>query len=138
MKFQHFRHECIYRRNSGKAEYVHCRTSEPNQNRNLSISTLHRRHTNEQCHRHAVPFSRETPIPIGHHIEKRDSKDVQANLECSSEAQYPAHTDTDLRRYLLGGRDRKFYDRQLAGRDGNHRDSKLELKEEGKEMKGVE
>lgn len=62
--------------------------------------------------------------------EKRNCKNIQATSELSFESEYPTYPNIDISRNLLGGRDRKFYNRQLAEGERNNRHTQFGLNKE--------
>ena len=130
IKLQHLRHESKYWRYCREIEFVYRRAGQSNQNSHLPFGTFHRWHTDEQCYCHVIPIGYKPSIPTNYYIKERNCKNLQANIERSSEGKYPVHLNINFRRHLLGGGDRKFYDRQLAGRERNNRGAKFELIDE--------
>ena len=130
IKLQHLRHESKYWRYCREIEFVYRRAGQSNQNSHLPFGTFHRWHTDEQCYCHVIPIGYKPSIPTNYYIKEWNCKNLQANIERSSEGKYPAHLNINFRRHLLGGGDRKFYDRQLAGRERNNRGAKFELIDE--------
>ena len=60
-----------------------------------------RRYTNEQRHRHALPFFRETGIPDEHHTEKWKREKFQANIERTFGSKLQTDPDPHSGRHLF-------------------------------------
>ena len=63
--------------------------------------TSRRRYTNEQRHRHALPFFRETGIPDEHHTEKWKREKFQANIERTFGSKLQTDPDPHSGRHLF-------------------------------------
>ena len=67
----------------------------------LPSGPFRRRYTNEQRHRHALPFFRETGIPDEHHTEKWKREKFQANIERTFGSKLQTDPDPHSGRHLF-------------------------------------
>lgn len=84
-----------------RTEFLHRRSSRKPTHSSLPSGPFRRRYTNEQRHRHALPFFRETGIPDEHHTEKWKREKFQANIERTFGSKLQTDPDPHSGRHLF-------------------------------------